>query len=1006
MKQKSKAVGGIGIALMVVLVALTIAVDVLCVAFSDAIGLFFRDRSADTSDVIQAANEYTVDQEAGGMVLMKNENNVLPLSAETTRVNLFGALSAKQLYLGTGSAGGWNWDPAAFVNLKTALNEVGISVNDALWNFYSNLTGEAGESAGSVTDMQGSTHSIVDVDLDYEGYEAARTDAESYSDTAIVVVGRAGGEGSDAVMDMTPYESSGGWGGGTTQYNQGGSPGYHYLELMPQERDLVNYVKDTYENVVVLVNTPMPIELDFVDGEQDADGTGNVDSVLWIGMPGSTGNRAVAQAIKGTVVPSGRLSDTWVYEMESAPSYYNFGDYTYTESAGGTNLKYLHYQEGIYVGYRWYETANAVALEDGLTITAANYQAYRGINDGKGGSTTKTFDFSDYDSIVQYPFGYGLSYTTFSMAFDGEPSYDAGTNEFTFNVTVTNTGDTYTSRTPVELYVETPYDESEGIEKAKVVLRTFVKTDAIAPGESETVTLTVNRDDLASYDSLQTKGYKLSAGDYTFYIDYGKYGSHCWANTSDTSSVLTYTYNLASDILFTGDNNRDGDLTTATNQFDDVARGDGAYTPNEDDLSRADFAATFPESYAAGTQMNTVDDITARRLNDNVHGATLEGYDPETSRYEGAFGDANGEYQDPTGGNYETIAVGRSGDLTCADLVGVQYDDEMWDSLISQMSQSDLERLIMSCGWQNPAIPSIGKNYAIDMDGAEGLHDLVSDIDANCYTCAPITASSFDVELAYEMGSTYAEECLANGVSGLYGFSTNTHRSPFGGRSFEYYSEDGTLAGMICTGQTSGLQDKGVAVYTKHLAFNEQETNRSGVHTWLSEQAAREIYLRPYEIITKNATNGDSILTGVTGFMTAYNSIGTSHTAAHYPMLHNVLRGEWGFNGRIVTDAGGTDSMSCSVRAGLDMNLGFSATSSLDSIEGMNNTTGYGLMKVQEAAKHQLYVFVNSSGLTAVVTINSAWVWIPVVISVVLVAGAVLIYIFMVHPAFFYKKQQ
>lgn len=1003
MKQRSKKVGIIGIVLMVFLIAIAIVVDVLCVAYSDMIGLFFRDRSADTTEVIAAANAYTTEQEAGGMVLMKNENGTLPLSSSTTKVNLFGALSAKQLYLGTGSAGGWNWDPAAFVNLKTALSEEGIAVNDSLWNFYSDLTGDAGASAGSVTDMQGSTHSIVDVPLDYQGYAAARTNAESYSDTAILVVGRAGGEGSDAVMDMTPYESTGGSGGGTTKQNQGGAPGYHYLELMPQERELVNYVKANYKNVVLLVNSPMPIELDFVDGEQGSDGKGNIDSVLWIGMPGSTGNRAVAQALKGDIVPSGRLADTWAYEVESAPSYYNFGDYSYS-NVQDTNpnsrnpvLKYLHYQEGIYVGYRWYETANAMGAQ---ISNVANYHAYRGIADGKGGSTTKSFDFSDYESIVQYPFGYGLSYTSFNISFDGTPAYNSSTNEFTFNVVVRNAGNTYAARTPIELYVETPYDASEGIEKSKVVLRTFAKTGDIAPGASKTVTLTVNRDDLASYDWKTSKAYKLSDGDYKFYVDYGKYGSHCWAHTDDTSNVLTWTYNLANDVVFSGTNKRSTDLSTATNQFEDVAKGDGAYTPGEDDLSRADFAGTFPESYAAGTTMSVADANTARRLNDSVHGATLQGYNPETYKYEGAFADADGNYKDPDSG-YSAPALGQAGDLTCADLVGVAYDDEKWDSLISQMSMADISRLINTCGWQNPAISSIGKNAAVDMDGAEGLHDLVSDIDANCYTCAPITASSFDVDLAYKMGTTYADECIASGVSGMYGFSTNTHRSPFGGRAFEYYSEDGTLAGLICANQTSGLQDKGVAVYTKHFAFNEQETNRSGVHTWLNEQAAREVYLRPYELICKTATAEGSILDGNTGFMTAYNSIGTSHTAAHYPMLTNILRKEWGFNGRIITDAGGTDSMSCSVRAGLDMYL---STGSFDSINGMNNNSGYGLMKVREAAKHQLYVFVNSNGITTVSSINNVWVAIPIVLSIVLVAGAVVIFIFMVFPAFFKKK--
>lgn len=1000
MRQVSKKIGVIGIVCAAFLLAIAIVADVLCNVFATPISLFFRERNFDSSEAAAAGNAYTIEQEAGGMVLMKNENETLPLESTTDKVNLFGALSAKQLYVGKGSAGGYNWQPEDFVNLKQAFNEEGIEVNEKLWDFYSDLTGDANASVGGVTDMQGSTHSIVDVPLDYNGYAEARADAESYSDTAIIVIGRAGSEASDAVMDMTPTDTN----------NQGGSAGYHYLELMPQERELVNYVKDNFENVILLLNNPMPIECEFIDGEQRDDGKGNIDSVLWIGMPGTTGNKAVVQALKGEVVPSGRLSDTWAYEVESAPSYYNFGDYTYkdiTNTAGGhsplgSELKYVHYQEGIYVGYRWYETANA----EGVKIeNVANYHNYMGIADGKGGSTVKSFDFSDYGSVVQYPFGYGLSYTTFSIAMDGEPAYDDSTRNFTFSVTVTNTGDTYSSRTPVELYVEAPYDPEEGIEKAKVELKAFTKTGLIAPGESETVTLTVNRDDLASYDSNVAKAYKLSDGVYKFYIDYGKYGSHCWANTDDTESVLTSTWTNPSDVVFSGDNKRISDEVTATNQFDDVAKGDGSYTPGEDDLKRADFAGTFPESYEAATLANVVDENTARRLNDNVFGATLEGYNPDTYRYEGEFANADGTYKDPESG-YSPFAIGSSSrDLICEDLIGVAYDDPLWDQLIAQMSQADLERLIGMCGWQNPAIPSIGKNSAIDMDGAEGLHDLAGDVDANCYTCSPIMASSFDVELAYQMGSVYADECIANKVSGLYGFSTNIHRSPFGGRSFEYYSEDGLLAGYICAAQTSGIQSRGIAVYTKHLAFNEQETNRDGIHTWLSEQAAREIYLRPFEIVCKTATTQEgSILKGCTGIMTSFNSVGTSHAAAHYPMLTNIVRGEWGFQGRFITDGGGQDSLSCSVRAGIDMNLEFMQR--LDTVAGLDNTKGYGLMKCERAAKNQLFIFTNSAGITTESTISNAWIAIPICLTIVCVAGAALITIFMIVPAFFKKKEK
>ena len=985
MKQRSKKVGIIGIVLIVLLIAIAIVVDVLCATYSSMIGLFFRDRSADTDAVIAAANEYTVEQEAGGMVLMKNESNTLPLPEGTTKVNLFGALSAKQLYLGTGSAGGWNWDSSDFLNLKDALAEVNVEVNDELWDFYSDLTGDAGANAGSVTDMQGSTHSIVDVPLDYDGYAAARTNAESYSDTAILVVGRAGGEGSDAVMDMTPYESSRG------DMNQGGAAGYHYLELMPQELELVNYVKGAFENVVLLVNTPMAMELGFVDGEENADGTGNIDSVLWIGMPGSTGNRAVAQALTGKVVPSGRTADIWAREVESAPTYYNFGDYTYD----GTDYKYVHYEEGIYYGYRWYETASAVAAENGgLEITASNYQGVE-----------KTFDFSDYDSVVQYPFGYGLSYSTFEIAFNGQPSYDDGTRTFTFNVNVKNTGDV-AARTPVELFVETPYDPDEGIEKAKVTLAAFGKTGVIEPDDTESVTLTVNRDELASYDYATGEAYKLSAGDYTFYADYGKYGSHCWANTSDTNNVLTWTYEgITQDVVFSGNNKRNIDNIAATNVFDDVSVGDGAYTPGEDDMKRSDFAGTFPESYAASAAKNDIDERVLARLNDSIGGATLQGFDAESYSYTGEFSDGTGNYADPTTG-YTMPTTGADNGLSLADLVGVPYDDERWDDLLDQMSYSDMCTLTLECGWQNPAVVSIKKPFGVDMDGAEGLHNLVTEIEANCYACAPMTASSFDTELAYDMGAALGDEAIASGVTGLYGFSMNLHRSPFGGRAFEYYSEDPLLSGYICAGATSGIQSKGVSVYSKHFAVNDQETNRGGVCTWLSEQTLREIYLRPFEIVQHNATNESTeLLDGMSGVMTSYNRIGTSYTTAHYGLCTTVLRNEWGFNGKIITDAGGGDNNSASLRAGSDMFLGFGAAAGYTQPTGIDPQSAYGMTVLREACKRQLFIFANMAGMYTESGINMAWVAIPIVLSIVLVAVAVVLFIFMVYPAFFKKKE-
>lgn len=1015
MKQRSKAVGIIGIALVVIFLAVAIVADVLCVTYASLINLFFR-ASADAEEVIEQSNEFTVEQEAGGMVLMKNENDTLPLSKTTdARINLFGACSVKQLYLGTGSAGGWNWDESDFLNLKDALAEENVSVNEDLWNFYSRLTGSAAEAIGGVTDMAGMTHSLIEPPMSkYTETDAdLLDDAKAYSDTAVVVIARCGGEGSDAVMDMNPYTMNYGF-FGSYEMNVNGDAGKHYLELQDVEIELIDYVKANYKNVVILVNTPMPIELGFTDDD-------GIDSVLWIGMPGSTGNRAVADVLYGNVSPSGRLADTWAYEVESAPSYYNTGDFTYTDTDGNAglsgSLKYLHYQENIYVGYRWYETANAEQVKlQGIGNyhwgnTAYQYGAVNenatGVNDRLVGAEQKDFDFTDYYGVVQYPFGYGLSYADFDIAWAETPAYNAADNTFTFRVTVTNTSSSASARTPVELYCEQPYDPAEGIEKSKVVLVGFAKTGELAPGASETLEITVNRDELASYDYKTEKAYVLSAGDYKFYADWGKYGSHCWAMTADTADVLSWTYSGIRDkVVFTDaqDGKRDSDVTEAVNRFEDVNIGDGAYVPARDDLTRADFEGTFPKSYAASLAMSEVDAQTVARMTDDMQGAVLQGYDPETYSYTGEYADENGHYRDPDG--YTALQTGQANGLVCTDLTGVAYDDARWDQLIAQMSMADLYKITGYCGWQTPAIRSIGKTASVDMDGAEGLHDLVTGIEANCFAIAPITASSFDVELAYKMGDVYAQEALANGVTAIYGFSMNTHRSPFGGRAFEYYSEDGLLAGYIASAATSGLQDNGVTVFSKHYALNDQEKNRTSAHTWASEQAMREIYLRPFEIVTKTATHSSSLISGGTGFMTGYNYIGTSHTTAHYSLVTAVPRGEWGFQGRIITDAESYDSISCAIRAGTDMMLVPSQVQYDTDIPGIDNTQGYGLAKIQEAAKHQLFIYVNSAAIGTDSSLTSAWIAIPIALTVVLVAGCVLVTVFMIVPAFRRKKKE
>lgn len=951
MKKKSTKVGIAGIIISLVLIVALIVMDVLCYTYSNMINLFLRETvDVDIDKTEEAAQDLTARVNAEGSVLLKNDSELLPISGQ---VNLFGACSYQELYLGTGSAGAWNWDSDTCVNLKDALESEGITVNPDLWQFYvDNYTQNDGQEGG-VTNMTGASHNIVEQRLDQYGNELLENCLE-YSDTAILVFARAGGEGSDSIMDMSEAD--------------GGDAGKSYLELQDVELELVNYVKENYKNVIVLINTPMAVECGWIDETADTgtDTEGDVDAALWIGLPGQTGNYGVAQVLSGEVSPSGRLADTWAYEVESAPSYYNFGDYTYTN--GGDDRytsKYVHYMEGIYVGYRWYETANAM----GTVINGA--VTYNG--------ESKDFNFGNYDEIVQYPFGYGLSYTTFSQEWDGNPVYDEDEGTLTFQVKVTNTGNV-ASKTPVEIYCEQPYTDG-GIEKAKVVLVGYAKTSELDAGENETVSITINRDNLASYDWQNKKCYVLDEGNYIFYSDLGMNGSHCWA--AENGSVLTYSIQLSGEV-FDESNPRSTDETAAVNQFDEVSAGDGTYSIDEY-MTRADFEGTFPMTYADPTA--TASEEVMSHMTDESMGASVPEDDENVSM---------------------PVTEATSSDVYCEDLTGLEYNDPLWNELLDKMSVDELTLLTGACGWQNPAIPSIQKKACIDMDGAEGLHDLVNGTSLNMYNSSVVLASTWNVDLAYEMGSIYGDECVSQNVTGMYGFSMNTHRSPFGGRNFEYYSEDGVLSGTTAAAQTSGLQSKGIAVYTKHFAVNEQETNRSGVHVWLNEQAMREIYLRPFEICVKTSTNEYSdVMNGASGIMTSYNAIGTSWTSANYGLCTQVLRNEWGFQGRVITDAVSTDGYNLgdyAVRAGTDMFL--SPTGQNGRYTELTTDTAAGLTALRNAAKNQLYVYVNSEGIAGNVTYNTAWIAIPIAVSVVLLIGVVLIQIFMVKPVFFPKKKK
>lgn len=810
----------------------------------------------DLSAVNSAARDMTELLEEEGMVLLKNDGT-LPLSAGN--INIFGYASGKIVFGGAGSGAA---DESKNVILTTALENAGFRVNPDLVQFYRDR--EVKSEQGFVVEMLGTDYNIPEPAP--EEYSRELLDgAAAFSDTALVVLSRKGGEGMDMPMDMAPYT--------------GGEAGHHYLEITKNEQAMLDMVCERFDKVVVLINSSSAMELGFLDAQK-------VDAALWIGGPGSTGLNAVARALSGTVNPSGRLPDTYAYDLTSSPAYYNTGDFTYTgsthDSAGliatltgktSEDYKFVNYAEGIYVGYRYYETAAA---------------------DG----------FIDYDATVQYPFGYGLSYTTFAQEM-GELKVEKGV--ISVDVTVKNTG-SVPGKEVVQLYYTAPYVKG-GIEKAHVVLCAFGKTDLLEPGQSQTVTLSFAADEMSSYDYRDAKAYVLEKGDYEIKL---------MKNAHEMIDSRIYT--VAETV--TG---RSSDVTQAENRFDD-ALGNVTY------VSRADWEGTFPRERA--TDQPITPEIMAQMSNMDVE---TDPNDPE-------------------------VVFAKHG-LTLADVRGLSYDDPKWEQLLEQLSVSDMEYLIGSSGWQSPTIHSVGKPTVIDVDGPAGINGMFNGIVGIQYTSEVIIAATWNQALIEQLGAALGAEAATKGVSGLYGPAMNTHRTPFTGRNFEYYSEDGFLAGKIGAAMVRGVQSQGVYTYIKHFAMNDQETNCRGIATWSTEQAIREIYLRPFELSVKEG--------GSRAVMSSFNRIGTTWAGGCEALLNGVLRTEWGFQGVVITDntmSGAYMDADQAIFAGNDLIL-----SPLSHTFHFGDTTT-AHQKMRTACHNILYTVANSVALDVVEAGLPTWI--------------------------------
>lgn len=827
-------------------------------------------------EVVQNSKDFTEEIEDEGIVLLENENNVLPLntsSEKETNINLFGQSSISLTYGGSGSGSS---DETKNINLQQGLENSGFKVNDELTEFYKERAPEKKKT--DVFAMNGGDYNLVQpAPNDYS--EELLSNAKEFSDVAVVVLTRNGGEGADLPMDMTEYT---------------GESGKHYLELSTGEREMIDMVKSMdFKKVVVVINSSHAMELSFLEEE-------GLDAALWIGGPGSTGANSVGKVLAGTVNPSGRLVDTYAYDITTSPAYYNAGDFKYIntpfEYEGVTYYDtFLNYNEGIYVGYRYYETRYV---------------------DNKTGKV----DEEAYKKVVQYPLGYGLSYSTFKQEV---VDYKTDDKMITVDVKVTNTGNK-AGKEVVQLYYTAPYYEG-GIEKSHVVLGGFDKTEILEPGASETVKIEIPVEEMASYDYKTEKAYVL---------DQGKYEIKLMNNAHDV--IDSKEYNVNETIVYNEDNKRNSDEVAATNLFDDVA-GDLTY------VSRADWEGTLPTK-------RTEDKEASDELLSAVYDVVIANNDSD---------------EDIVFADHE---------LKLEDMIGLDYNDPKWDQLLEQISVKEMTKLIGFGGYATQEVGSIDKPLTSDLDGPAGINGLVNGVIGVQYCSEVVVSSTWNTDLARKMGEYFGEEAVANGVTGLYAPAVNIHRTPFSGRNFEYYSEDGLLSGKMGAAVVEGAKSKGVYCYVKHFAVNDQEDNRAGVLTWTNEQAMREIYLKAFEIPVKEGET--------TAMMSSFNRLGTTWAGGSYALLTTVLRDEWGFEGVVITDYDCEDYMNPdeAIRAGNDLML----TTTGDLPTELSTATNTGKQAMRQATKNILYTVANSAGMELAHEGIPGWIMLLVLIDLLL----------------------
>lgn len=862
-----------------------------------------------SDEAIEEAKALCTEIAEEGIVMLKNDAQALPL-AEGSKVNVFGWSSTNPIYGGTGS--GALSDAYPTVDFLTGLTDAGIEYNQDLVDFY-----KGWRDARPIVGMIGQDWTIPEPMV--SDYENLITDAKNYSDTAIMFIARSGGEGADLPTSYDgpdTFSTEGPFGALGVRFSDQKDDldaSKSYLELSNREKTLLDKVTSTFDKVILVVNSANAMELGFVKDYSQ------IKSVLYCPGTGQTGFDGLGEIIAGKINPSGKTADIFLADLMNTPTSNNFGDFDYTNmnefgvdnmfAEGGKAFPtFVNYVEGIYVGYKYYETAAAEAA-------AGN------------------FEF-DYDANVVYPFGYGLSYTTFTQEM-GEINND-GTN-ISFDVTVTNTGNV-AGKDVVEVYFNPPYTNG-GIEKAAANLVAFEKTETLEPGASATVSISFPVEDMASYDTYGHGCYVLESGDYEISI-----------NSDSHNKIAAKTVNIGSEVVYDQNNKRSTDQVAATNQFG-FAEGGVTY------LSRADGFKNYAEATAAPKSFELAEEYKKDYVNNTNYNEA----------------DYNNEAD-------AMPATGAKNGIKLEQLRGLEYDDPMWESLLDEMSVAEMNTLIELGGYETSAVESIGKVMTYDCDGPASINNNFTHQGSIGFPAAVMIACTWNKDIAHRFGASIGRMANDMDVSGWYAPATNTHRSAFAGRNFEYYSEDGVLAGWMCANAVQGAREWGVYSYVKHFATNDQETNRTGLLcTWLNEQSLREIYLKSFEIAFKNGNPGAT--------MVAFNNIGIEPAEACSALLNTVLRGEWGFRGFAETDYFGgygyqdADRM---IRNGCDLML---ATYSTPESTVTDQTSATSLNAMRTASKNILYTVVNSRAYDkAVNTGLPTWVKILYGVDVLLIA--------------------